>query len=302
MVTPSQQRVAAEYLVKTYGASQRRVTRTLGRARSTLRYRARDRSAEQPLVVAIRRLARRHPRRGYRFVHALLEREGWSVNLKRVHRLWKELGLRRPVRRRKPSKLGRKSPKPGSSANSCVKQPARFKNDVWTCDFIADRTVCGGTLKWLTLVDEYTRECLALHVDRFLTGADVRQVLAGVVGRRGAPRYIRSDNGSEFICEALRCWLPSQGTEPIPVAAGSPWQNGYIESFNSRFRDEFLEAEEFESVADARAKASWYRREYNTARPHSALAYQTPEEFSNECNQGLHGTAPEQRLLLRSIG
>ena len=298
-MTACQQRAAAGYLVDSYGVSQRRVSQTLGRARSTLRYRARDRSAEQPLVAAIRRLARRHPRRGYRFVHALLERAGWSVNLKRVHRLWKELGLRRPVRRRKPSKLG---PKPGSSANSCVNQPARFKNDVWTYDFVADRTVCGGTLKWLTLVDEYTRECLALHVDRSLTGSDVRRVLAGVVGRRGAPTRIRSDNGSEFICEALRCWLPAQGTEPIPVAAASPWENGYIESFNSRCRDEFLEAEEFESVADARSKAHWFRREYNTARPHSSLAYKTPQEFSNECDHGLHGRAPERRLLLRSIG
>jgi putative transposase len=284
--------------MKRYGVSQRRIARTLSRARSTLRYRGRDRSAEQPLVAAIRRLARRHPRRGYRFVHALLEREGWSVNLKRVHRLWKELGLRRPVRRRKLSKLG---PKPGSSANSCVNQPARFKNDVWTYDFVADRTACGGTLKWLTLVDEYTRECLALHVDRSLTGVDVRRVLSGVVGRRGAPRRIRSDNGSEFICEALRCWLPTQGTEPIPVAAGRPWENGYIESFNSRFRDEFLEAEEFESVADARSKAIWFRYEYNTARPHSSLAYKTPQEFSAECDRGLHGKAPEQVLLLRSI-
>lgn len=298
MVTPRQQRAAAGYLVETYGISQRRVAQTLGRARSTLRYRARDRDAEQPLIVAIRRLARRHPRRGYRFVHALLERKGWSVNLKRVHRLWKDLGLRRPVRRRKPGKLG---PKRGSSANSCVNQPARFKNDIWTYDFVADRTADGGTLKWLTLVDEYTRECLALHVDRSLTGADVRRVLSGVVGRRGAPTRIRSDNGSEFICEALSCWLPSQGAEPIPVAAGSPWENGFIESFNSRFRDEFLEAEEFESVADARSKGSWFRREYNTARPHSSLAYKTPKEFSDECDQGLHDQ-PEQNVLLRSVG
>jgi putative transposase len=285
--------------MNSYGVSQRRVARTLSRARSTLRYRARDRSAEQPLVAAIRRLARRHPRRGYRFVHALLEREGWSVNLKRVHRLWKALGLRRPVRRRKPNKLG---PKPGSSANSCVNQPARFKNDVWTYDFVADRTICGGTLKWLTLVDEYTRECLVLHVDRSLTGADVRRVLAGVVGRRGAPTRIRSDNGSEFICEALHGWLPSLGTQPIPVAAGSPWENGYIESFNSRFRDEFLEAEAFESVADGRNKACWFRHEYNTARPHSSLAYKTPQEFSDECDQGLHSKEPDQKVLLRSIG
>jgi putative transposase len=286
VVTSSQQRVAAGYLVKSYGVSQRRVARTLGRARSTLRYRARDRGAEQPLVAAIRRLARRHPRRGYRFVHALLEREGWSVNLKRVHRLWKELGLRRPVRRRKPNKLG---PKRGSSANSCVNQPARFKNDVWTYDFVADRTVCGGTLKWLTLVDEYTRECLALHVDRSLTGTDVRRVLAGVIGRRGAPTRIRSDNGSEFICEALKRWLPQHGTEAIQVAAGSPWQNGFCESFNSRLRDEFLEREEFENVADARHKGAWFRREYNKVRPHSALKYKTPREFSDECDRGMHG-------------
>lgn len=296
-MTPLQQRSAAAYLVEAYGVSQRRVAKTLGRARSTLRYRGRDRSAEEPLIAAIRRLARRHPRRGYRFVHALLEREGWTVNLKRVHRLWQELGLRRPVRRRKTRKLG---PKTGSSANSCVSQPARFKNDVWTYDFVADRTLCGGSLKWLTLVDEYTRECLALHVDRSLSGAEVRRVLAAVVGRRGAPTRIRSDNGSEFICEALRCWLPSQGTEPIQVAAGSPWENGYIESFNSRFRDEFLEAEEFESVRDARSKACWFRREYNTARPHSSLAYKTPQEFSTECDHGMHGKAPERKLLLRS--
>jgi transposase InsO family protein len=299
VVTPSQQRAAASYLLENYDVTQRRVARTLGLARSTLRYRPRERDAEQPLIKAIRRLARRHPRRGYRFVHALLEREGWSVNLKRVHRLWKALGLRRPVRRRKTTKLG---PKRGSSANSCKNQPAGFKNDVWTCDFIADRTECGGTLKWLTVVDEYTRECLALYVDRFLTGADVRRVLSSIVARRSAPTRIRSDNGSEFICEALRCWLPLQGTEPIPVAAGSPWENGYIESFNSRLRDEFLEAELFESVPDARSKASWFRREYNTARPHSSLAYKTPQEFSQECDQGLHGMPPERKARLRIAG
>jgi putative transposase len=299
VVTPNQQRAAAAYLVENYAASQRRVAQTLGCARSTLRYRPRNRDAEQPLVAGIRRLARRHPRRGYRFVHALLEREGWSVNLKRVHRLWKALGLRRPLRRRKPCKLG---PKPGSSANSIVNQPARRKNDVWTCDFILDRTIDGGTLKWLTLVDEYTRECLALHADRFLTGADVRRVVSEVMGRRGAPSRIRSDNGSEFICEALCRWLPTQGTEPIPVAAASPWENGYIESFHSRLRDEFLEFEEFESVVDAQHKAHWFRREYNTVRPHSSLAYKTPREFSKECDEGRHGEVPVREVLLRSVG
>ena len=252
----------------------------LGQARSTLRYAAKDRSDEAPLIRAIRRLAWKHLRWGYRRVHARLEKQGWTVNLKKVRRLWRQLGLRRPVRRRPENKLG---PKVGTSANRCVNQPARFKNDVWTYDFIADRTAGGRALKWLTLVDEYTRECLALHVDYTLTGADVRRVLARVVGRRRAPGRIRSDNGSEFICEALRDWLPSRGTEPIPVAPGSPWENGFIESFNSRFRDEFLEMEEFESASDAKEKGGWFRREYNTIRPHSSLDYKTPKEFSDQC-------------------
>jgi transposase InsO family protein len=165
-----------------------------------------------------------------------------------------------------------------------VQQPARFKNDVWTCDFIHDRTASGRPLKWLTLVDEYTRECLVLHPDSSITGADVRRIVARVIGRRGAPRLIRSDNGSEFICDALANWLPGVGVKSIPVAAGSPWENGFIESFHSRLRDEFLERVEFEDVADARAKASWYRREYNAVRPHSSLGYATPKEFSAACN------------------
>jgi putative transposase len=285
VVTAAQQRAAADYLCETYAVSERRASAVLGRSRSTLRYRPRQRPDEDALARAIRRLARRHPRYGYRRIHARLVKQGWAVNLKRVRRLWNELGLRRPVRLRKPRKLG---PKPGSSANSCAQQPARFKNDVWTYDFIADRTIDGGSLKWLTLVDEYTRECLALHVDRTLTGADVRRVLARVIGRRGAPTRIRSDNGSEFICEALSQWLPQKGAQAIPVAAGSPWENGYIESFHSRFRDEFLEVELFESVADARHKGAWFRREYNQVRPHSALGYQTPREFSDQCDRGLH--------------
>lgn len=284
-MTASQQRAAADYLTETYAVSQRRASRVLGRARSTLRYRHRPRSGEEALLGAIRRLARRHPRYGYKRIHARLVRQGWQVNLKRVRRLWIALGLRRPTRRKKPKKTGLK---PGSSANSCVQQPARFKNDVWTYDFIADRTASGGSLKWLSLVDEYTRECLALHAGSSLTGCDVRRVLARVIGKRGAPTRIRSDNGSEFICEVLGSWLPSVGTMSIPVAPASPWENGFIESFHSRLRDEFLEYEEFESVPDGRAKAKWFRREYNTIRPHSSLGYQTPKEFSDECDRGLH--------------
>jgi putative transposase len=288
VVTAVQQRAAAAYLAERFAISQRRASRLLGRWRSTLRYQRQARPGEDALVRAVRRLARRHPRFGYRRIHARLRKQGWSVNLKRVRRLWNELGLRRPLRLKKATKLG---PKPGCSANSCVKQPARFKNDVWTYDFIADRTADGGTLKWLSLVDEFTRECLALHAAATLTGSDVRRLLARVIGRREAPTRIRSDNGGEFICAALVNWLPQVGTKAIPVAAGSPWENGFIESFHSRVRDEFLEREIFESVRDARAKAKWYRREYNTIRPHSALGYQTPKEFSAACDRGQQGQA-----------
>jgi transposase InsO family protein len=290
VVTASQLRACAAYLQETYPISERRACRLLGRSRSTLRYRAAARAGDLPLLKAIRRLARQHPRWGYRRIHALLERQGWTVNLKRVRRLWRESGLQRPARRRRPDKLG---PKRGSSQNSCASRPARFKNDVWTYDFVADRTACGKPLRWLTLVDEYTKECLALHVAVSVTGPDVRGVLARVIGRRGAPRGIRSDNGSEFVCAALTGWLPGKGAEPIPVAPGRPWENGVGESFNSRFRDEFLEREEFEDDRDAREKGGWFKREHNTVRPHSSLAYKTPKQFSDECAAGLHGQPPE---------
>jgi transposase InsO family protein len=286
----------AGYLGEHYGVSQRRSCGVMGRSRSTMRYRRQPREGEPALTREIKRLARRHPRYGYRRVHALLVRRGGTVNVKRVRRLWNELGLRRPMRLRKPRKLG---PKPGTSANSCVSQPARSKNDVWTCDFIHDRTADGRPLKWLTLVDEYTRECLVLHAAASLTGADVRRIVAQVIGRRGAPTRIRSDNGSEFICAALVDWLPGVGAKSIPVAAGSPWKNGYIESFHSRLRDEFLERLEFESVADARAKASWFRREYNTVRPHSSLGYATPKGFSAACDRN-GGYRHNQKRMLKA--
>lgn len=291
MVTTSQQRACAAYLQETYTISQRRASQVLGRPRATLRYRAASRTGDLPLLKAIKRLARKHPRWGYRRIHARLEHKGWTVNLKRVRRLWRESGLQRPVRRRRADKLG---PKRGTSANSCVNRPARFKNDVWTYDFVADRSASGQLLRWLTLVDEYTKECLALHVAASLTSRDVRTVLARVIGRRGASGSIRSDNGSEFVCAALAGWLPTQGTEPIQVAPGSPWENGVGESFNSRFRDEFLEREEFEDAVDAQEKAGWFRREYNAVRPHSALGYKTPKQFAAECDAGQHGQPPKE--------
>ena len=160
---------------------------------------------------------------------------------------------------------------------------------MWTYDFVADRTFDGGSLKWLTLVEEYSRECLALQVAGSMTGVEVRRVLARVIGRRGAPTRIRGDNGLEFLGAALAGWLAGKGTQPIQVAPGGPWENGFIESFHSRFRDEFLERHDFESAADATAKAQGFRREINTIRPHSGLDYQTPKDFSAAGDRGLHG-------------
>jgi len=283
VVSPDQQRAAASYLGDRYHVSQRRASRVLGRSRSTLRYRQTQRGDEPALIRQIQRLARRFPRYGYRRVHAMVIRKGWSVNLKRVRRLWNELGLRRPLRLRKPRKLG---PKRGTGANSCSRQPSRFKNDVWTCDFIHDRTAEGRPLKWLTLVDEYTRECLVLHAAGSMSGAEVRRIMARVIGRRGAPAKIRSDNGSEFICEALSGWLSRAGAESIPVAPGSPWQNGYIESFHGKLRDECLNEHLFANLNEARQIIEEWRIDYNNNRPHSSLNGLTPTEFATRPNRG----------------
>jgi hypothetical protein len=207
VVSPDQQRAAADYLGERYEVSQRRASRVMGRSRSPLRYRGKRDPQEPALTREIERLARRHPRFGYRRIHAMFVRRGRSVNIKRVRRLWGEHGLKRPVRLRSLRKLGRK---PGTSANSCVPQPARFKNDVWTCDFIHDRTSDGRPLKWLTLVDEYTRECRVLHAAAALSGTDVRRLVARAVGRRGAPSRIRS--GGESLGERRDRIIPQSIT------------------------------------------------------------------------------------------
>jgi putative transposase len=202
------------------------------------------------------------------------------VNKKRVQRLWRELGLKRPFR---PEKRKHRGVLPGSHDNSCAARPSRHKNDVWAWDFVFDRTADGRVLKWFTLVDEYTRECLALHAGRSLGGADLQAVLARVVARRGSPVAIRSDNGPEFIGQTIRDWFASQGVNTLYIKPGKPWQNGYAEAFHSRLRDEFTEREEFETVGDAQIKGDWWRREYNSQRPHSALGYRTPLEYAKSC-------------------
>lgn len=290
-MTSTQVRAAVDFLGEKYGVSERRASQLLDRPRSTIRYRPKQREEENELIQSIRRLARKHRRFGYRKIHVLLKDDAWKVNVKRVRRLWNQLGLRVRTPRKKPRKGGKAK---GTSANSCTNKPARFKNDVWTYDFVSSRQADGRPLKWLTLVDEYTRECLRLHVSNRVVGADVRRVLAQVIGQRGAPRRLRSDNGSEFVCEAMQGWLPQVGVESLCVEPGSPWENGFIESFNSRFRDEFLNGAEFGTVSDAKAQGAGWRREYNRIRPHGALDYQTPQAFSDQCDAGQHGQPPKK--------
>jgi transposase InsO family protein len=245
----------------------------LGQQRSTQRRRPKTATEEERRLVArMLERVRRHPRFGYRRIWALLRREGWRVNRKRVWRLWRQQGLKVPRKQRKKRRLG-------SSANSCVRRPAEHKDHVWAWDFLHDRTSDGRALKWLTLVDEYTRECLALEVERGMTARGVVAVLAGVVRGRGAPEHIRSDNGPEFIALAIRAWMAGAGLGTLYIAPGAPWENGYAESFNSKVRDELLNAEEFGSLLEARVLAKEWKREYNHVRPHSALGYRTPAEY-----------------------
>jgi putative transposase len=259
-----------------FDVSERRACRVTGQQRSTQRYERRCASDEVELVREMRSHAAKHPRFGYRRVAALLRADGWDVNNKRVHRLWRREGLKVPVRQRKRRRLGH-------SANSCTRRRAERKNHVWTYDFVHDRTEDGKRLKILTIVDEYTRECLDLVVARSITAQVVIAALARLVALRGAPEAIRSDNGPEFIAAAVRTWLESIHVGTLFIAPGSPWENAYIETFNGKLQDELLQGELFTSMVEARWLIERWRRAYNEERPHSSLEYATPASFAAAC-------------------
>lgn len=260
-------------LEQTFSVSQRRACRILDQPRSTQRYQRRPNEQEQRLVKRMHELVRRHPRYGYRRIWALLRQEGWPINRKRVHRLWRREGFKVPQKQRKKRRLG-------VSANSIIRRQAEHKDHVWCWDFIHDTDERGRPLKWLSIVDEFTRECLALEVARSITAADVIDVLAELFIIRGVPKHVRSDNGPEFIARAIRSYLAKAGVQTLYIAPGSPWENGYVESFHGRLRDELLNAELFSDVREARALADRWRNEYNHRRPHSALGYVPPARFA----------------------
>jgi putative transposase len=263
----------------------------LGQPRATQRYRCKQADKDQVLVASIRRLAQKHPRYGYRFITAKLRQDGWCVNKKRVQRLWHKEGLHVPYKR----KIKRSR---GHPENACSVKKAAFINHVWTVDFIQDQTQDGRTLKFLTVLDEYSRESPAIEVRRSIRARQVIAVLEYLFDVRGVPRFIRSDNGPEFIARAIQEWLGDRGVGPLYIEPGSPWENGYIESFHGRFRDELLDRELFSSVREAKVLAEQWRLDYNHHRPHSSLGYKTPAQFAAECIASASAT-PSPRQYTR---
>jgi transposase InsO family protein len=261
------------HLEEKHHASERRACQTAGQHRSTQRYQPQEKDDEAELIKDMHQLVGENPRFGCRRITRKLRERGWLVNYKRVHRLWKQEGFRVPQKRRRKTS-------PGVGVNACDKRKAICVNDVWTLDFIHDRLVDGRQFKCLAILDEYTRECLTLQVNRGITGEDLLNELSRLMGRRGLPKCIRSDNGPEFIAIKVRNWLDDLGVATLFIEPGAPWQNGYVEGFNSRFRDEFLNMEVFYSIKEARTLAEKWRIAYNETRPHSALNYLTPVQFA----------------------
>jgi putative transposase len=269
----------------------------LGQPRNTQRYQCKEESQEtKKLTVHIHELVRKYPRYGYRFITAKLRQEGWRVNFKRIYRIWRREGLKVPKKTRKRRSLGHRG-------NSCVRRRAEHRDHIWTWDFIHDRTVSGQPLKWLAITDEYTRECLALEVSRGITSDQVVEILTNLFLTRGVPEHIRSDNGPEFIAHAIRKHVATAGLEMLYVAPGSPWENGFAESFFSRLRDELLNVEEFMNLAEARWHAKRRLREHNEERPHSSLGYLTPSQFASQLSASIPATAapPLQQTTAETV-
>jgi putative transposase len=247
----------------------------MGQPRSSQRYEGRKVHRDRALVERMIELSRENPRYGYRRVWAMLRREGWRVNKKRVHRLWRMEGLKVPDKQRKRRRLLLE----GTSENSCTRRRATHLNHVWSYDFVMDETQDGRRLKLMPIVDEYSRECLSIEVERSIRAEDVVSTLASLFRQRGEPAFIRSDNGPEFIAKAIKRWLEVSGVRTLYIEPGSPWENAYSETFISRFGDELLKREMFVDLLEAKVLIEDYRSHYNHRRPHSALGYLTPAEF-----------------------
>jgi len=252
-----------------FDVSERRVCRALEQPRSTQRYIDRQPNDEEAVTHRVVALASRYGRYGYRRITALLQSEGWKVNHKRVERLWRQEGLKVPTRQPKRGRLW-------LNDGSCLRLRPEFPGHVWSYDFVLERTHDGRAFRILNVIDEYTRECLAVKVCRHLDHEDVQECLTELFCWRGVPVHLRSDNGPEFIANALREWLNKLSVKPLFIEPGSPWENGYIESFNGKMRDELLNREIFFTLKEAQILIERWRKEYNYIRPHSSLGYRPP--------------------------
>lgn len=241
----------------------------VGQHRSTQRKRPQGRQDEAALTKAIIRLAEQYGRYGYRRITALLKAEGWAVNVKRVYRIWRREGLKVPTKQPKRGRLW-------LADGSCVRLRPTHQGHVWSYDFVQDRTHDGKPFRMLVVIDEHTRECLAIEAGRRLNSQIVLETLADLFVTHGPPEHIRSDNGPEFVAIAVRTWLGRLGVKTLFIEPGSPWENGYCESFNGKLRDELLNGEIFYTLKEAQVLIEWWRRHYNQLRPHSALGYRPP--------------------------
>lgn len=291
-MSPSRKRAAVCGLREKFAVSERRACKIVNQPRSSQRYELQPRDDEPKLAARMRELACRRPRFGYRRIAALLRAEAWRASDTRVFRLWRREGLKVPQKKRKHRRLGR-------SENGCHRRRAERKDHVWCWDFVFDRTTSGSMLKWLSIVDEYTRECLALKVDRSITSEDVIDSLAELFAMRGVPQCIRSDNGPEFIAQAIRRWLAQVDVEALYIEPGSPWENGYAESFHSRVRDEFLALEIFDNLGSARELTAAWKQDYNHHRPHGSLGYRSPAQFAAACAASAPAAPALQQHTLR---
>jgi putative transposase len=258
-----------EHVVAALGVPERRACRVLGQHRSTQRKPPSPPDDEAGLTADIIALATRYGRYGYRRITALLRHAGWQVNRKRVERIWRREGLKVPHKQPRKGRLW-------LNDGSCVRLRPERPNHVWSYDFVEDRTHKGRKYRMLNIVDEFTRECLAIRVKRRLNSIDVIDLLSDLFVLRGVPGHIRSDNGPEFVAAAVRAWVAAVGAKTAYIEPGSPWENGYIESFNARLRDELLNGEIFYSLKEAQIVIEGWRCHYNTIRPHSSLGYQPP--------------------------
>ena len=255
--------------LKELDVSERRACRVLGQARAVQRYTPQVRDDEKPLTGRLVELAAVYGRYGTPRVTAMLRREGWGVNHKRIERMWRQAGLKVPQKQPRRGRLW-------LNDGSCIRLRPQHKDHVWAWDFVSARTHDGVPFKMLTLVDEYTRECLAIDVARKLSSDDVLERLAWLMATRGVPGHIRSDNGPEFTAQVVREWLGKVGVKTLFIEPGSPWENGYVESFNGKLRDELLNREIFYSLGEAKVLIERWRKHYNQVRPHSSLGYRPP--------------------------